>query len=268
MAFLDIVHRLYSDAPQASSRSELLPKLERAFMIGLRSDEPTIRARFFDLFNRSIVKILYKRLLYIVQGQDWESLSDSFWLKQALDLLLAVLVQMRTLQIAPGGAKVPALKVSRDDVRRRRRPGQGGATPKTERGAGGAVKVEHEAGSSTSADTCGSVLSKHAKFLASMKRLDLSCFLRPLRELAHRDSQIAYKLWVLAFPVVWMNLNLDEQKSLMKPMTSLLSKEYHQKQMNMGCNVIQALLEGVSHSRPPIRLPPELVRHLGKTYNA
>jgi phosphatidylinositol kinase/protein kinase (PI-3 family) len=243
VAFLDIVHRLYNETPGTSSRSELLPKLERAFMIGLRSSEPPIRAKFFDLFNRSIVKNLYKRLLYIVQGQDWESLSDSFWLKQALDLLLAVLVQNRTLQIAPGGAKVPALKIEPDDMRRSNK----------------------ESKDKTNVDQ---VLGHQIQFLQGMKRLDLSCFLRPLRELAHRDSNIAYKLWVLAFPVVWMNLTLDEQKSLMKPMTNLLSKEYHQKQMMSPCNVIQALLEGVSHSRPPIKLPPELVRHLGKAYNA
>ena len=242
-AFLDIVHQLYNETPGGTSRSELLPKLERAFMIGLRSSEPPVRAKFFDLFNRSIVKNLYKRLLYIVQGQDWESLSDSFWLKQALDLLLAVLVQNRTLQIAPGGARMPALQVKEEDMRR---------------GPGSSVNK-------TNADQ---VLTHHMQFLGGMKRLDLSCFLKPLRELAHRDPQIAYKLWVLAFPVVWMNLDLDEQKSLMKPMTNLLSKEYHQKQMSQPCNVIQALLEGVSHSRPPIKLPPELVRHLGKAYNA
>ena len=243
-AFLDIVHRLYNETPGGTSRSELLPKLERAFMIGLRSSEPPVRAKFFDLFNRSIVKNLYKRLLYIVQGQDWESLSDSFWLKQALDLLLAVLVQNRTLQIAPGGARMPPLQVKEEDMRR----GPEGSTA-----------------SKTNADQ---VLTHHMQFLGGMKRLDLSCFLKPLRELAHRDPHIAYKLWVLAFPVVWMNLDLDEQKSLMKPMTNLLSREYHQKQQNQPCNVIQALLEGVSHSRPPIKLPPELVRHLGKAYNA
>jgi phosphatidylinositol kinase/protein kinase (PI-3 family) len=242
-AFLDIVHRLYNETPGGTSRSELLPKLERAFMIGLRSSEPPVRAKFFDLFNRSIVKNLFKRLLYIVQGQDWESLSDSFWLKQALDLLLAVLVQNRTLQIAPGGARMPPLQVQEEDMRR----GRDGPTGKT---------------------NADQVLTHHMQFLSGMKRLDLSCFLKPLRELAHRDPQIAYKLWVLAFPVVWMNLDLDEQKSLMKPMTTLLSKEYHQKQMSSPCNVIQALLEGVSHSRPPIKLPPELVRHLGKAYNA
>ena len=33
-------------------------------------------------------------------------------------------------------------------------------------------------------------------------------------------------------------------------------------------NVVQAMLEGISLSQPQPKIPPELIKYLGKTYNA
>lgn len=55
---------------------------------------------------------------------------------------------------------------------------------------------------------------------------------------------------------------------LAKPMISLLSKDYHSKQLDKRPNVVQALLEGLSLSQPQPKIPSELIKFLGKTYNA
>lgn len=59
-------------------------KVEKVFMLGLRASDPAKRAAFFQLFHNAIPATLYDRLKYIVLVQDWEHLSSSFWLKQAL----------------------------------------------------------------------------------------------------------------------------------------------------------------------------------------
>lgn len=90
----------------------------------------------------------------------------------------------------------------------------------------------------------------------------------PLRELAHTEANVAYHLWVLVFPIVWVTLQKEEQIQLAKPMISLLSKDYHKKQQGNRPNVVQALLEGLQLSHPQPRMPSELIKYIGKTYNA
>ena len=90
----------------------------------------------------------------------------------------------------------------------------------------------------------------------------------PLRELAHNDANVAYHLWVLVFPIVWLTLQKEEQVALAKPMIGLLSKDYHKKQQSKRPNVVQALLEGLQLSHPQPRMPSELIKYIGKTYNA
>jgi transformation/transcription domain-associated protein len=57
------------------------------------------------------------------------------------------------------------------------------------------------------------------------------------------DSGVSYHLWVLVFPIVWATLQKQQQINLAKPIISMLSKEFHQRQAMMRPNVVQ-----VSHS--------------------
>lgn len=81
-------------------------------MLGLRAKDPEIRMKFFSLYHESLAKTLFSRLQFIIQMQDWEALSDVFWLKQGLDLLLAILVEDKPITLAPNSARVLPLVVS------------------------------------------------------------------------------------------------------------------------------------------------------------
>ena len=70
------------------------------------------------------------------------------------------------------------------------------------------------------------------------------------------------------FPNVWATLAKQRQVNLAKPSISLLSKEYHQRQAMARPNVVQALLEAISLSQPQPKVPPELIRFLGRAFNA
>lgn len=104
---------LHSDGPfdflhryNLSVRQEVFQKVERQYMLGLRSRDPEMRQKFFTLYHDSISKTLFTRLQYIIQTQEWEALSDVFWLKQSLDLLLAILVEHEPITLAPNSAQV------------------------------------------------------------------------------------------------------------------------------------------------------------------
>ncbi|KAL6010354.1 hypothetical protein ACLOJK_000785 [Asimina triloba] len=237
--YLQLLYGICADSCKypLSIRQEVFQKVERQFMLGLRAKDPEIRQQFFSLYHESLGKSLFIRLQYIIQVQDWEALSDVFWLKQGLDLLLAILVENEPITLAPNSARVPPLMAS-------------GSLP--ERSG-----MQHS--SEDAVDSDGGPLT----FDSLVADLVI-----PLRELAHTDANVAYHMWVLVFPIVWVTLQKEEQMALAKPMIALLSKDYHKKQQTSRPNVVQALLEGLHLSHPQPRMPSELIKYIGKTYNA
>ena len=85
--FLELINYVYRD--DNLKNTELTSKLEPAFLSGLRCPQPQIRAKFFEVFDLSMRKRLYDRLLYIVCSQNWESMGPHYWIKQCLELVMS-----------------------------------------------------------------------------------------------------------------------------------------------------------------------------------
>lgn len=68
------------------SGSELTAKLEPAFLSGLRCAQPLIRAKFFEVFDNSMKRRVYERLLYVTCSQNWEAMGNHFWIKQCIEV--------------------------------------------------------------------------------------------------------------------------------------------------------------------------------------
>ncbi|CAL5373324.1 unnamed protein product [Camellia sinensis] len=253
--YLQLLYGLCADSNKYphSLRQEVFQKVERQFLLGLRAKDPDMRMKFFALYHESLGKTLFIRLQYIIQVQDWEALSDVFWLKQGLDLLLAILVEDKPITLAPNSARVRPVVVSGS------LPDSSGMQP---------MVTDVPEGSEEAPLTLDILVSKHAQFLNEMSRLQVADLVIPLRELAHTDANVAHHLWVLVFPIVWVTLHKEEQVALAKPMITLLSKDYHKRQQASRPNVVQAILEGLQLSHPQPRMPSELIKYIGKTYNA
>ncbi|KAK4791103.1 hypothetical protein SAY86_031516 [Trapa natans] len=232
---------------------EVFQKVERQFMLGFRARDPEMRKKFLAIYNESIGKTTFDRLQYIIHIQDWEALGDVFWLKQGLDLLLTILVMSKPITLASNSARIPPLV---------------GSSSVADPMATQQMVTDASEGSEDSPLTFDSLVLKHAKFLNEMSKLQVADLISSLRELAHIDPNVAYHLWVLVFPIVWFTLHKEEQAALTKSMVTLLSKDYHKKQQANRPNVVQALLEGLQLSHPQPRLPSELIKYIGKTYNA
>lgn len=82
--FLELVNYIYRD--DQLSGTELTSKLEPAFLAGLRCNQPHIRQKFVDVFDSSMKRRIYDRLLYITCSQNWEAMGSHFWIKQVLCL--------------------------------------------------------------------------------------------------------------------------------------------------------------------------------------
>lgn len=76
-----ILHR-----DESLSGSDITSKLEPAFLSGLRCTQPLIRAKFFEVFDASMKRRVYERLLYICCSQNWEAMGSHFWIKQCIEV--------------------------------------------------------------------------------------------------------------------------------------------------------------------------------------
>lgn len=65
-------------------RIEWFQKVERMFMMGMRSSTPAVRQEFFKMYDERIPITLYDRLQFIIVGHDWEACATQFWLDHAL----------------------------------------------------------------------------------------------------------------------------------------------------------------------------------------
>ena len=231
-------------------RSEVFLKVERTHLLGLRTRRPELRDKFFALYHEAIGKTLFQRLQYILTIQDWDAMADTFWLMQGLDLILSTLAEDERIALAPNSALIPSLLPSNPETKK---PVDVPAKPKNAKTASSEVKE---------------LIQRNAAFLHDKASIRVADLMTPLRQVATRNANIAYYLWVLIFPIVWATLQREEQLQLAKPMIGLLSKESHLRQAAVRPNVIQALLEGISLSQPQLKIPSELIKFLGKTFNA
>lgn len=242
--YLSLVADIYSDAEFA--RTELTVKLEQAFLMGTRNENPALRNRFMTLFTNSISRNVSNQLRYILGVQNWESVADTFWIQQALVLLLGSVVRDRYISQISSSCRV---------------------TPNTNSMA----LLDQPAKPLANADQAQAVetiVAEHASFLDGLSQLQVDNLLLPLKELILADNETAHRMWVHFFPLVWNVLEARERHDMIKLMIALLSKDYHMKQVFQRPNVIQTLLDGLARCLPPVALAPQLVKYLSRTYNA
>ncbi|KAI8643328.1 hypothetical protein BD408DRAFT_342632 [Parasitella parasitica] len=238
--FLSLVLKIYSDS--AFARSELTVRMEHAFLLGTRNDNPVIRAQFMKIFDESIGQSLPARLNYILGVQNWEPLANSFWLHQALDLLVGS-VDIDTQVSAPYTLKVKSIGIIANAFEQDTN-----------------MKVDVP-------ESIANIVKEHRAFLKNLQGIRVSDTLDDIRQLQYLDDDTAFRLWVDLFPMCWTALTGVERHDISKVLTMLLSKDYHAKQAERRPNVVQALLTGISDTTPTIPIPSHLIKYLGKTHN-
>lgn len=185
---------------------------------------------------------------YIFCVQNWESLGSSFWIRQALELVLAVAVMEEPLSKPENSPTVAAI------------------TSPMHRTSGASSSAMD-----TSSPELDALLERHTRFLCAVKQQKTKDVVKPLMELLHQSTELAFQLWLTMFPRLWCNMSNTDQHKLTGPLVHLLAKEYHNKQQHSKPNVIQALLQGIAQvytTKYVINVDPRITKFLGKSYNA
>ncbi|CAG8494971.1 1279_t:CDS:10 [Ambispora gerdemannii] len=241
--YLNLVINIYSDP--GFVRTDLTVKLEQAFLLGTRYENPQIRNRFMKLLDQSISNRLNNRLRYIIEIQNWESVGSYFWLHQAVDILLGAISRNKPILPPAYGLRTKSLSNLFNNC------------------------VDDSSSDSfivtTELEDC---LQKHRQFLTENSKSTVADLLIPLKQIHHLSDQVAYRFWVDLFPVCWSSISQKDRQRLHKNFIAFLSKEYHNLQAEFRPNCIQAILEGIARCSHQIKLPPYLIMYLGKTHGA
>ncbi|KAJ5980931.1 hypothetical protein N7481_008229 [Penicillium waksmanii] len=241
--FLDLVIRIYED--QKITRTELTVRLEHAFLIGTRAQDVEMRNRFMGIFDKSLTRLASSRLSYVLTCQNWDTLADSFWLAQASHLILGCVDMNTTARLHSEDFTLSPLSfLFAGGDKDERKPD---------------IIVDNK---------LESFVVERKRFMSDIGDVRVRDLIEPLCQLQHTDSNVSYKLWTTLFPIFWSTLSKEDRIDLEKGMVTLLTREYHQRQLDKRPNVVQALLEGVVRARPRFKVPPHVMKYLSRTYDA
>ncbi|KAF8592382.1 hypothetical protein K439DRAFT_1323691 [Ramaria rubella] len=87
--YLQLIYDIYKE--ESLRRTDLTMRLEPSYLLACRAKDPVIRSQCIDLLDNSIPRTLSNRLSYVLGVQNWEALTDHYWLHLALDLLLGAI---------------------------------------------------------------------------------------------------------------------------------------------------------------------------------
>ncbi|KAL2262033.1 hypothetical protein VTK26DRAFT_2665 [Humicola hyalothermophila] len=243
MKFLDLVLRIYED-PKIQ-RTELTVRLEHAFLVGTRAQDVEMRNNFMAIFDKSLNKAASFRLAYVIISQNWDTLADSFWLAQASQFLL-------------GGVDMnPTIQLHHEDFR-----------TLTISQLFGPYSKDTREPPNINDDKFEAFMANHRRFVAELGDVRVRDVLEPITQLQHIDANLASELWVALFPMFWSATAKDVRPDLERGMVTLLTKDYHSRQMDKRPNVVQSLMAGAVKTWPHCKIPPHVLKFAAKTYDA
>lgn len=240
--YLDLVLRIYED-PKIT-RTELTVRMEHAFLIGTRAQDVGMRNRFMALLDKSLSKTASARLLYVINTQSWDTLGETFWLAQASQLLLGSVEPNSFIHLHHDDFRgLPASRVFGNYTKDPRQPTQ------------------------ITDDKYDAFMANHRRFMSELGDIRVRDIIEPLTQLQHIDSNLAKELWETLFPMYWSATIREEREELKRGLVLLLTKDYHQRQLDKRPNVIQALLKGAAKANPECRIPPHVLKYTAQTFD-
>ncbi|XP_033761645.1 transformation/transcription domain-associated protein-like [Pecten maximus] len=287
--FLELVNYIYRD--ESLSGTELTSKLESAFLSGLRCNQPTIRHKFVEVFENSIPRRMFDRLLYITCTQNWEAMGTHFWIKQCVELLLSVAMNGHSIQsssslnLLPSASSIVNLADSQDRaafqtiMKMKEEPMDVESVDSNKEeeeidmelsGVSSDESIPKEPPKKENLDprqNINTLLQRQAKFLESCREVKTVSYLNALSQLCHTSTDLGHASWVDSFPQIWKILSDKQQQMLGGELIPFMCSGSHVIQKDCHPSSIHTFLEGLSHCVPPVHIRPCVLKYLGRTHN-
>lgn len=287
--FLELINYIYRD--ESLKSSELAPKLEQAFLAGLRCVQPQVRAKFFEVFDGSVKKRLQDRLLYIVCSQAWDNIGPHYWIKQCIELLLATVNQTTYIQITnqdlllPSVTSVMNMGMDKDNDEHKNFAEHNAIKEElqeditdistdiqesyfeTDLSSITDFDVTSVVDEITAQNTLFQLIDKQSAFIERTKKIKTEQLLLAVVQLCHMDTNLAERAWLDLFPRIWAILDEHQQKVLAKEVVPFVSSGIHLVQKDCHPSATGTFLESLSHCSPSVPMRALLLKYLGKSHN-
>ncbi|XP_008557972.1 transformation/transcription domain-associated protein [Microplitis demolitor] len=301
--FLELVNYVYRD--EILRTTDLTSKLEPAFLSGLRCTQPSIRAKFFEVFDSSMRRRLYDRLLYIICSQSWDAMGPHYWIKQCIELVIVTASASTPMKLANQDNLLPSLSTNTNTSK----PASTSLIPdeadlfftriKKEPGLDDDI-VDDFAGNldslvsivkddlldmdlgTISADismeidkkpvvepteTINQLINKQDEFLQNARKVKTEQFLLAAAQLCHMDTSLAERVWLDIFPRLWSILDETQHSALTAEIVPFVCSGAHVIQKDCHPSAIATFVEAISHCDPPVPIRPPLIKYLGRSHN-
>lgn len=238
--FYEILIDIYTNP--STARSDLAVRMEPSFMVGTRLDNIPIRQKLMTILNDSLDENALKRLNYIIADQNWEFLGESQWLNQALQILYRGMDSSSSLSLRKQDYTTASMSEVLD------------ALPKS-----------YKREDSTVPEALESFINNRVQFTKSISTITSAQLFEPLSEIQYQSPELVHSMWVNLFPLIYTSIPKKDKVDFLRSLVVLLSKEYHNRQIDRTPNVITSILEAATKCE---QLPPHLTKYLGKSFNA
>jgi transformation/transcription domain-associated protein len=263
--FLELVNYVYRD--DQLKVSELTSKLEQAFLAGLRCSQPSIRSKFFEVFDGSMRRKLHDRLLYIVCSHSWDSIQHHYWIKQCIELLILTTNTTHTQiknsndnHLLPSITSVINLADSEEKnnfvIYTSLQPDQNDLNVLEDKEdaidmeMGVDTNISRREESERPVENRTAILSKlinrQAEFLDASRKVKTEQLLIASAQLCHMDTNLAECMWLNIFPRLWAILDEGQQQSLDREFVAFLSSGTHVIQKDCHPSALNTFVEAIA----------------------
>ncbi|OMJ16016.1 Transcription-associated protein 1 [Smittium culicis] len=300
--FLLLVSQIYSNP--SFSRSELTMRLEQVFLVGTMYYNHSTRKKFSDIFNLNLPPSILFRLNYLIETQNWQSISNKYWIQLVISLLLSSSKNSFVNDLCTCASiyqKSSSLNDSNSEFSKnssllgKRTYGTefpnknfnfhlkgciyndtNTAIPllvgsNSSNGYFGFYNSESSIAEKSNGDyekDSGGLTKLFDFLLPSVLSLKVENFVSPIQTLIMNNIHYSHDIWVDFFPSIWENLLLPQRHDISQSFIKLLARPYLKTQALIRPNVVQTILESFCRSSPTPQLPPQLLRYLGQTFEA
>ncbi|XP_050553861.1 transcription-associated protein 1 isoform X13 [Spodoptera frugiperda] len=284
--FLELINYVYRD--DHLKMTELSMKLEPAFLAGLRCPQPSIRSKFFEVYDQSVRRRIFDRLLYIICSQNWEHIGQHFWIKQCLELLLVTCVPSTQIRLSNPKYLLPSISSvinSADSEERKsfvifstvKEESSDGFSDSLEADKEDVLDMDLDSSSNQKEDctksvtnrlrTLNQIVSKQSEFLELARRVRTEQLVVAAAQLCHMDDTLAHHTWLTLFPRLWTTLDERQLGTVINEIVPFIISGVHVVQRDQPLSALNTFIEALARCNPPVSIKPPMMKYLGKTHN-
>ncbi|CEP62323.1 histone acetyltransferase TRA1 LALA0_S05e03004g [Lachancea lanzarotensis] len=238
--FYEIILELFEN--KNFNNSEITVRMEQPFLVGTRVDDIYIRKRLMSILDESLEKEIRERLYYVIRDQNWEFIADYPWLNQALQLLYGAFDKEYALCLSDS-YQLDTLEALATDFSVEKITDDFDTSPLT------------------------SLVEEHKQFAEKFEQVTTNDLLDPLVDIFYQSPQAIHATWINVFGAAYKSIPKNEKFGFVRSLVTLLSKDYHARQLNVRSNVVSTLLDSIGEI-DSLELPPHLIKYVAGSYNS